>query len=407
MLSLDEAREVVLAGCTVGHPRAMPLADALGLVTSVDIDAAEAVPPFDNTAMDGFAVRAADTSSATPDTPAHLTIVGTLAAGAPPDLTVGPGQAVRIMTGAPLPVGADAVVMVELTDGGTKSVTVHESPKTGAHIRRRGEVLSTGQPLLPAGRRLTAGALALVASHGYGQVPVHRAPRVRTLATGDEVVPPETTPGPGQLRDSHTDFLLAAGRSLGLAFEPLGIAPDREADLDRLVARGLEADVLLLSGGVSMGEFDLVEGVLGRLGCTILFDQVAIQPAKPLVAAVHPGGLVFGLPGNPASAMVAFWLFVRPALRRLLGHTDAYWHGALAAELDAPLPGAKGRDRFLPAEVEIRSGRLLATPVAPVGSHDQATYAKGSALVRIPAHSSPAPTGSPCEILPLVDWRLP
>lgn len=389
-------------------PRLAPLASetlvrrsALDRVLAAPLEATVDVPAADVSAMDGYAFAGAV------ETGEHRAVVATVAAGDAPGLELAPGDAARIMTGAPLPRGADRVLPVELTDGGAEVVTVHEPPAPGAHIRRHGEILRTGAPLLPAGHRLSPGALALLATHGYAEVPVHRAPRVRTLATGDEVVPPETTPAPGQLRDSHTDFLLAAGRTLDLDFEPLGIAPDRPEELEGLIARGLEADVLLLSGGVSMGEFDLVEGVLAKLGCTILFDQVAIQPAKPLVAAVHDGGLVFGLPGNPASAMVAFWLFVRPALRRLLGHTDGYWHGALTAELDAPLAGAKARDRFLPAEIEIRSGRLLATPVSPLGSHDQSAYARGAALIRIPAHSSPTPAGSPCEILPLVDWRLP
>jgi molybdopterin molybdotransferase len=219
------------------------------------------------------------------------------------------------------------------------------------------------------------------------------------LTTGDEVVPPEAVPAPGQLRDSHTDFLLAAGATLGLRFEALGIAPDRVNALGPLVERGLRSDVLLLCGGVSKGEFDLVEGVLADLGCEAVFDAVAVQPGKPLVFATHPGGWVFGLPGNPASVMVSFWLFVRPALRRLMGIEDSWWGSAIAGTLAAPLPGAGGRDRFLPAAVETRDGELLVTPVPPKGSHDLAAYARGTGLVRVRTGAQAAKVGNRCEVL--------
>jgi molybdenum cofactor synthesis domain-containing protein len=276
----------------------------------------------------------------------------------------------------------------------------------GDHIRRRGEVQRAGEPLLAAGTRLTPGAMALLATHGYGEVPVYRTPAVAVLATGNEVVPPEQVPGPGQLRDSHTDFLLAAGAALGLRFTPLGIAPDRADELAARLAAGLAAaDVLLVCGGVSMGEFDLVEGVLERLGCERHFDAVAVQPGKPLVFATHPRGVVFGLPGNPASVMVDFWLFVRPALARLAGRSDSWWRPAQPAVLAAPLPGgAAGRDRFLPAEVEwgeAPDGGPLAWPLPPKGSHDLAAYARGNALVRVRAGAAPASPGARCEILPL------
>jgi len=215
------------------------------------------------------------------------------------------------------------------------------------------------------------------------------------------VVPPEVTPAPGQLRDSHTDFLLAAGATLGLRFQSLGIAPDRVERLREMVARGLRSDVLLLCGGVSMGEFDLVEGVLAEAGCEAVFDAVAIQPGKPLVFAVHPGGFVFGLPGNPASVMVSFWLFVRPALRRLMGFDDSWWGSALKGTLAAPLLAAGPRDRFLPAEAEVRDGELRVTPLPPKGSHDLAAFGRGNALVRARAGAAPAGAGAGCEVLVL------
>ena len=227
------------------------------------------------------------------------------------------------------------------------------------------------------------------------------------ITTGNELVPPEREPGPGELRDSNSSFLLAAGTTLGLELEHLGIARDDRGALEEMIRAGLERDVLLLSGGVSMGDYDFVEDVLADLGCETLFDRVAIQPGKPLVAARGPSGSdrwIFGLPGNPASVMVTFWLFVRPVLRRLAGGHDAFWSGALRARLGGPQPGSKGRDRFLPAEIRFHDGALLARPLPPQGSHDVVAYGHGLGLVRIRPHSSPLAAGEACEILPLVDW---
>jgi len=408
MISPDEAWRRIEAQLAPLPEVEVPRRQATGRVLARPLAARVDVPGADVSAMDGYAL-AGLAGNIRP-------VAATIVAGDPPGFALPPGAAVRIMTGAPVPAAADRVVPVELTErgGGREVVTflpAAEAGRAGDHIRRRGEVLRTGDPLLPALTRLTPGALALLATHGYAEVPIHRIPEVAVLATGDEVVPPETEPAPGQLRDSHTDFLLAAGASLGLGFTPLGIAPDRTPELAALVRRGLEADVLLLCGGVSAGEFDLVEGVLADLGCRVLFDAVAIQPGKPLVFAVREADasraagrrtLVFGLPGNPASVMVSFWLFVRPALRRLCGLPDGFWHGALRGTLAAPLPGAGPRDRFLPAEAATRAGEVIVTPFPPKGSHDLAAFARGTALVRVRAGAAPASAGERCEILPLV-----
>jgi molybdopterin molybdotransferase len=366
-----------------------------GRVLARDLAATVDVPGEDVSAMDGYAIS----GEVRPGE--RRPVAGMLAAGDPPGFELRPPAVVRIMTGAPVPRGADRVVPIEITDGGREEVAFRAGVAMAENIRRRGEILRRGAPILPAGSRLTPGALGLLATHGYATVPVHRAPSVAVLATGDEVVPPETVPAPGQLRDSHTDFLLSAGATLGLRFESLGIAPDRVDALRTLVERGLRSDVLLLCGGVSMGELDLVEGVLAGLGCEAVFDAVAIQPGKPLVFAVHPGGWVFGLPGNPASVMVSFWLFVRPALRRLMGIEDSWWNG-VTGRLAAPLPATGNRDRFLPAAVETRGGELLVTPFPPKGSHDLAAYAHGTGLVRVRAGAGPAEVGAECEVMLLV-----
>jgi molybdopterin molybdotransferase len=378
----------------------LPRRQAAGRTLAQDLAARVDVPAADVSAMDGYALSGDFVADGEP-----RPVVGAIRAGDPPGFVLPAGSAVRIMTGAPLPAGADRVIPVEQTDGGRDLVVLSAMPAAGDHIRHRGEIVHAGDPLLAAGALIGPGTLALLATHGYSEVPVVRPPTVAILTTGDEVVPPEVEPAPGQLRDSHTDFLLAACRSFGLTAESLGIAPDREDELSVRIERGLGFDVLLLCGGVSMGEHDLVEGVLARLGCRILLDGVAIQPGQPMVFAVHDRGIVFGLPGNPASVMACFWLFVRPALRRWLGSTDGFWRGALAAELAAPLAGAGGRDRFLTAEVAFSAGAIRATPRLSRGSHDLAAFALGTALIRVRAGAPPQPAGAPCEILPLGDWR--
>ncbi len=376
-----------LAETSVGRREAAGRVLAEGLTATVD------VPASDVSAMDGYALA----GEVQPGEDRE--VAGTVYAGARPGFDLPAGAAARIMTGAPVPAAADRVIPVEQTDGGRERVTFQKGVPQGEHVRRQGEVLRTGDPLLPAGALLTPGALALLATHGYGEVPVHRLPSVAVMATGDEVVPPDQVPAPGQLRDSNTDFLLAAGSTLGLRFTSLGIAPDRVDPLRELVHQGLQSDVLLLCGGVSMGELDLVEGVLAEAGCEAVFDAVAIQPGKPMVFMVHPGGLVFGLPGNPASVMVSFWLFVRPALRRLMGFEDSWWGPALTGTLASPLPAAGPRDRFLPAEVEARDGELRVTPHFFKGSHDLAAYARGTALARVRAGAARTEAGGRCEVL--------
>jgi molybdopterin molybdotransferase len=386
------------------EPRLAPLAlesvprrAALGRVLASAVAAADDVPAHDVSAMDGFAL-----AGALPEFP--LEIAATLAAGDPPGLDPPGGRAVRIMPGAPRPSGADRVVPVELTALDGDRVTVRRDVPAGANIRRRGEIHRRGERILESGELLTPGGLALLAAHGRTSVEVRRAPRLAILPTGDEVVAADAVPGPGQLRDSHTDFLLAACRTLGLAATPLPVAPDRADELRVAIDGALDHDVVLVTGGVSMGAYDLVEGALSALGCEILCDGVAMQPGKPLVIATQPRGLIFGLPGNPASSMVAVWLFVRPALRRLMGFEDGFWQGALRGRLDARLPAGKDRDRFIPAEARFRDGEIAVTPILPRGSHDLGSFGRGTALARIRPGAPELPAGGSVEILPIVHW---
>lgn len=400
MISPSEAWQRIEERLKISEMERIPRSEAPRRVLAKDLDATLDVPPNDVSAMDGFAIGAnAGTGSQIP-TPLAI------AAGDPPGAVLEPGTAARIMTGAPVPENTDRIVPIEQTEPGEGSVVLLELGTTGQHVRRKGEVARVGQPLLQAGHKITPGTLSQLATHGLTDIPVFGRPRVAFLTTGSEIVAPEEAPGAGQIRDSHSDFFRAALGQLGIEAETLGIAADQPDLLRQKIEQGLERDVLILSGGVSMGEFDLVEGVLGELGGEVLFDSVAIQPGKPMVTARHEqgrGGWIFALPGNPASAMVTYWLLVRPALRRMMGHHDHYWHGALEAELSGPLPRAKGRDLFLPSRVRFENGSLLAEPVAPIGSHDVAAYAHGSALVKVPARQEARAKGS-CEILPLIEW---
>ena len=406
MLSPEEAWTAIVAEAETLDVEPASRGDAIGRVLAADLTATVDVPAHDVSAMDGFALG----GEIEPGT--VVPVEGIVAAGDPPGAAMRSGAAMRIMTGAPVPAGGDRVIPIEDTeftagaDDATGTVRVNEAVPASSHIRRRAEVTAAGGPLLSAGELLTPGGAGVLATHGIHEAPVYRRPTVATLSTGDEVVPAEAEPGPGQLRDSHRDFLGAAVAQLGIEAHSLGIARDDPADLRARVERGLASDVLLISGGVSMGEFDFVEAVLGEagFGCRILFDAVAIQPGKPLVAARHDRGWVFGLPGNPASAMVTYWLFVRPLLRCMTGSPDGYWNGALSARLEGGLPPAKWRDRFLPCRLRVESGEVLVDPRPPLGSHDLVAYGAGAGLVRVPKFSPPAEPGDRCEVLPVFGW---
>ena len=309
---------MILAACPVLPSTALPLGDALGCVTVAPAVAGHDVPSFANSAMDGFAVRAADTATV----PVTLRVVGTAAAGAAPGVEVGPGEAVRIMTGAVVPPGADAIVMVERTspavDGSGVRIDVPASP--GDHIRHPGEDLRAGQELFDPGTELGPGHLGVLASVGLETVEVVPPARVGVLSTGDELVAGPGELRPGQIRDSNRPTLLALVARAGCIPVDLGTAPDDEAAITAAIERGIAScDAILTSGGVSVGDFDYVKTVLDRMG-DMHWWQVAVRPAKPLAFGTVRGTPVFGLPGNPVSSMVSFELFARPALRQMTGH---------------------------------------------------------------------------------------
>jgi molybdopterin molybdotransferase len=389
VIPLDEARAHVAGRCRRLPTVRAPVVAAAGLVTADPVTADHLVPPFDNTAMDGFAVRAADTADRG-GTPARLRVVGTLAAGGAFDGRVGPGEAVRIMTGAPMPAGADAVVMVELTTVEGDEVVVGREARPGDHVRRAGDDVRPGDVVLPAGTPLGPAQLGVLASLGVGDVAVVRRARVGVLSTGDELVEGPGDLRPGQIRDSNRPALLAAVAAAGADAVDLGIARDDEATIEAAVAGAVRScDALLTSGGVSMGDFDYVKAVLDRVG-DMRWMQVAIRPAKPFAFGVVADGdrsvPVFGLPGNPVSSLVSFEVLARPALRRMMGHGDtAERPRLLAVAPDGIRRSRDGKTHLVRVVAEPDPGGGLAVrPVSGQGSHQLAATATANAIAVVP-----------------------
>jgi molybdopterin molybdotransferase len=383
VIPVDEARRRILAACPALAPRAIGLLAAMGSVAAAPVVADEDVPPIANSAMDGYAVRAADTAPA----PAVLQVVGTLAAGTAPGVTVGRGQAVRIMTGAPLPPGADAVVMVERTrtlDGGA-SVEIELAARGGDHVRAAGSDLRAGQAVLEPGTVLGPGHLGVLASVGREVVTVVPRARVGVLSTGDELVAGGGPLRPGQIRDSNRPTLLGLVAEAGCEAVDLGLVGDDEDTIAAAVTRGVDGcDALVTSGGVSVGDFDYMKAVLDRLG-RMEWWQVAVRPAKPLAFGVVGATPVFGLPGNPVSSMVSFELFARPALRQMMGHSrlDRPVVRAVADEAFDRRPDGKLHLVRVVA-VEDDDGRWHVRSSGGQGSHMLSAMARANALALLP-----------------------
>jgi len=316
MRPLGVAQAEVLGAMSTLPAAPVPIGDALGLVLATPVFAPHPVPPFTNSAMDGFAVRAEDVNPA----PVDLTVLEDVPAGRVAIYRVGPGTAIKIMTGAPIPEGADAVVRVEDTSQSGETVTINVGVAHGASVRPAGGDIEAGTEVFLAGTRLTPAHIGVLANLGIAEVAVHRRPRVALASTGDELVSVDGPAlGPGQIRDSNRPMLAAMLTELGVQVIDLGRIPDDALALQEAIARGVEsADAIVTSGGVSMGEYDLVKKVLGELG-NIEFWQVAMQPAKPFAFGKVGGKPLFGLPGNPVSSMVAFEQFVRPGLLKMMG----------------------------------------------------------------------------------------
>ena len=399
MILVEEALERVLADIQPLPPTRVPLADANGLVLADDARSAISIPPLPNSAMDGYAVRAEDVAAAH-ESPVVLPVIGEIAAGSPPEPAVVPGVAVRIMTGAPVPPGADAIVRFEDTDEETRrmdgaslnAITISASPGVGTSIRAAGEDVKAGEIVLTKGMELTPARLGVLASVGMASVPVYPRPIVAILASGNEIAAPGDELGVGHIYDINTYTVQGLVQQMGAIARPLGIARDTEESVRTHVEQAKEADFLITSAGVSVGYYDLVKEVLQSLGDLRVW-AVRMRPGKPVVFGIlrgaddEPWGSEvphLGLPGNPVSAMVVFHMLARPALRKMMGHST--WDSpSITAVLDDPIHNEDGRRVYARAHVyRADDGRMRARLSGPQGSNILTAMARANGLAICP-----------------------
>jgi molybdenum cofactor synthesis domain-containing protein len=395
MTPLEDAQEFVLGSCLPKAAVTMRREDANGLVLASPVVSSEVVPPFDNTAVDGYAVRSADVVAAADD-PVELIVADEIAAGAAANRPVGPGEAIRIMTGAPMPDGADAVVMVEDSerlgtgDDGLERVRLSATVPAGAAVRRAGDDVRIGDEIFPAGVEITPAIQAVLASVNAREVAVFPRLTVAVLSTGDELIDDGSPLELGQIRESNKTMLAGMLAETGCQVVDLGVVRDDEAELEQVLRGAAETcDAIVSSGGVSMGDYDVVKAVLGRIA-DMTWIQMAIKPAKPFAFGTLAGrqGVavpIFGLPGNPVSSLVSYELMARPALRRMMGHTRLP-RTSLVAVADADLRrSADGKVHFLRVIGEFGDdGRYHVCPVSAQGSHQLAATASADAMAVIP-----------------------
>lgn len=398
LLRAEEALQRLLAGVERVDPETVPISEAAGRVLFEPLAALRTQPPFDASAMDGYAVRAADVANV----PAKLTIVGQAAAGRRYQGRVGPGQAVRIFTGAPVPDGADAILIQEnarALDG--DAVVAIEAVAAGRHIRRTGLDFSEGELLLEGGRVLDPAALSLTAAANHAELRVIRKPQVAIIATGDELLPPGSIPGPDQIIASNAYGVAAIADAAGARVLNLGIVPDRTDWIGAALRRAFteQADVVVTLGGASVGDHDLVREVLIDLGVTIDFWKIAMRPGKPLMFGRNAGIRFLGLPGNPVASLICSHLFLRPLISRLAGRS---WSPDVReAMLGAAMDANDQREDYVRAKVIEADGRLVATPFPVQDSSMLKTLATTNGLIVRKPQAPAAEAGDPCRVLML------
>lgn len=402
LIDIDEAYEILFAYVRPGPVVSVPLLDALFRTLADDVRTDIDGPPFDRAVMDGYAVRAADTSSA----PVELTVVGHVDAGDFSNATVGRDEAVRINTGAPIPRGADAVVRVEDTESRADGprVLIQRAVKAGTFVTTRGEYVRAGEVVLARLTRLTPAEIGVAAGAGAARVSVYRQPRVAILSTGNELVEVDRTPVGGQIRNTNQAQLAAHVTATHCEPVLLGTVADDPAELEQRIRAGLGCDVLCITGGVSMGTADHVPGVLRRLGVEFRIEKMAIKPGRPAVFATTPTGtLVFALPGNPVSALIGFELLVRPALAALQGRVGERPRRARGV-LRGQVAATADRRTFLPAAANwAAGGELEARPLRWRGSGDIFGVAGANAFIVRPPNAPGVSDGGTVEVMPL-DW---
>jgi molybdopterin molybdotransferase len=398
-LTIDEAESEILSATSRLGAETIFAADAAGRVLAEPIDSTRRHPPADCSAMDGYAVRRADLQSASAESPASMPVVYEVPAGGHAERALEAGEAARIFTGAPLPPGADAVVRQEDTRASGGRVEILVAPAIREHVRDGGEDFEIGDRLIDPGIVLGATHLGVLASIGRTIVSVYQRPTVAILSSGDELVEPDRPADSGQIVSSNSYTLAAACREIGAQPIYLGIAGDRPQEIEERLRAGLRADVIVSSAGVSVGDHDHVRAVLEKIGCKLRFWGVLMKPGYPLAFGVieSTGALVFGLPGNPVSAAVTFEEFVRPALRKMMGHRALY-RPMIRARLTEKLTKRAGRLHFVRVSLELREGELMATPVGNQSSGVLTSMIRGDGLAVFAAESEELDVGQEIDV---------
>jgi molybdopterin molybdotransferase len=413
VISVEQAFEKILSYAPVLEPEQAPILDTLGQVLAEDIFSDINIPPLDNAAMDGYAIRARDTAEAGSKTPTVLCVIDTVIAGAISTKEVAPGTAIRIMTGAPVPKGADAVVRFEDTDeterkgAAQNEIGVLCKLKPGANIRRAGEDVVKGSLILKKGTVIRPAEVGVLASLGKSQAPVIRRPVVAVLATGNELVEVGKPLPPGKIYNSNTYSVAALVKRYGGIPKILGIALDTEKSLIEKLRQGQDADMLITSGGVSAGDYDIVKDVLAKEG-EITFWTVRMKPGKPLAFGTIKGGKGrsiphLGLPGNPVSSMVTFELFARPAIFKMMGKKN-FAKPAVEATLEEPIANTDGRRVFIRTVVEKRGGKFYARLTGPQGSGILTSMSLANGLVVVPEDKAEVKAGEVVNVM-MLDWN--